>query len=32
MTAASELLLVPSRTPYDRLKRLGLATDDFQLP
>ena len=29
--AASELRQVPKRTFYDRLKRLGLAADDFKL-
>ncbi|HUD34792.1 MAG TPA: helix-turn-helix domain-containing protein [Variovorax sp.] len=29
---ASELLQVPKKTLYDKLKRLGLAADDCRLP
>ncbi|MBC5784825.1 sigma-54-dependent Fis family transcriptional regulator [Ramlibacter sp. USB13] len=31
-TAASELLRLPKKTLYDRMKRLGLSNDDFKRP
>jgi DNA-binding NtrC family response regulator len=30
--AASEVLQMPKKTLYDKLKRLGLAANEFKLP